>query len=174
MVKKLWEEKYKSSPTLSTPNGEPPLKRLKVMSALERHLACRTSSLPDETACLKGSWDGDYDEYDHWLRNPDAKHDPLVTDPLRYWWEKRKDYPRLSRMALDVLSIPPMSAECERLFSVAGQMVSPLGTRLEASTIGMTQTLRSWVRSGLIEAGDALIDVSEETANSIKWQSREG
>jgi hypothetical protein len=142
MVKKLWEEKYKSSPTLSTPNGEPPLKRLKVMSALERHRACRTSSLPDETACLKGSWDGDYDEYDHGLRNPDAKHDPLVTDPLRYWWEKRKDYPRLSRMALDVLSIPPMSAACGRLFSVAGQMVSPLRTRLEASTIGITQTLR--------------------------------
>uniref|UniRef100_A0A0D2XRS9 HAT C-terminal dimerisation domain-containing protein n=1 Tax=Fusarium oxysporum (strain Fo5176) TaxID=660025 RepID=A0A0D2XRS9_FUSOF len=39
-------------------------------------------------------------------------------------------------MALDLLSVPPMSAECERLFSVAGQMVSPLRTRLEASTIG--------------------------------------
>ncbi|POR39143.1 Uncharacterized protein TPAR_00656 [Tolypocladium paradoxum] len=28
-------------------------------------------------------------------------------------------------MALDLLSIPPMSAECERLFSFAGQTVSP-------------------------------------------------
>ena len=70
-------------------------------------------------------------------------------------------------MALDLLSIPPMSAECERLFSVAGQMVSPLRTRLEASTIGVTQTVRSWVRSGLIEAADTLIDVSEEVGNSI-------
>ena len=70
-------------------------------------------------------------------------------------------------MALDVLSIAPMSAECERLFSVSGQMVSPLRTRMEASTIGVTQTLRSWVRSGLIEAADTLIEVSGEVGNSV-------
>ncbi|KAM5529192.1 hAT family dimerization domain protein [Fusarium oxysporum f. sp. phaseoli] len=49
-------------------------------------------------------------------------------------------------MALDVLSIPPMSAECERLFSIAGKMVSPLRTRLEASTVGITQILRPRTR----------------------------
>ena len=112
----------------------------------------------------------DYDEYDHWLSSPDVKNDPLVTDPIQYWWERRKDYPRLSQMALDLLSVPPMSAECERLFSVAGQMVSPLRTRLEASTIGITQTLRSWVRNGLIDAADTLIDVSGEIGESIIWQ----
>ncbi len=73
------------------------------------------------------SLDAELDEYDQWLLSPDLKHDPLVSDPVQYWWERRDDYPRLSRMALDVLSIPPMSAECERIFSVAGQMVSPFG-----------------------------------------------
>ncbi|KAK2926757.1 HAT, C-terminal dimerization domain [Fusarium oxysporum f. sp. vasinfectum] len=107
------------------------------MSALERHRAHRTSSLAGRCP-LDRSVNADHDEYDHWLSSPDAKSDPLVTDPIQYWWERRKDYPRLSRMALDLLSVPPMSAECERLFSVAGQMVSPLRTRLEASTIGMT------------------------------------
>jgi hypothetical protein len=34
-------------------------------------------------------------------------------------------------------------------------------------TIGITQTLRSWVRSGLIEAADSLIDVSGEVESSI-------
>lgn len=99
--------------------------------------------------------------------SPDLKHDPLVSDPVQYWWERHDDYPRLSRMALDVLSIPPISAECERLFSVVGQMVSPFRTRLEASTIGITQTVRSWVRSGLIDSADSLIDVSGEVGNSI-------
>ncbi|WKT54416.1 Ribonuclease H-like superfamily [Fusarium oxysporum f. sp. vasinfectum] len=90
-VRKLWEEEYKSLPRLSLPDGEPQLKRLKVMSALERHRACRTSSLPGENSCLTCPWDADYDEYDHWLLNSDAKHDPLVTDPVRYWWERRND-----------------------------------------------------------------------------------
>lgn len=76
-------------------------------------------------------------------------------------------------MALDLLSIPPMSAECKRLFSVTGQMVSPLRTRLEASTIGITQTLRSWVRNRLIEAVDALVDVLGEVVNSIIWDGEE-
>jgi hypothetical protein len=70
-------------------------------------------------------------------------------------------------MAFDILSIPPMSAECERLFSAAGQMVSPLRTRMEASTIGIAQTLRSWVRNGLIRAEDSLIDTSEEVGHSV-------
>ena len=108
-----------------------------------------------------------HDEYDDWLSHPDAKNDAMVTDPVQYWWGKRNEYLRLSRMALDLLSIPPMSAECERLFSVSGQMVSPLRTRLEASTIGITPTLRSWARRGLIEAADSLIDVSEEVKTSI-------
>ena len=167
LVRRLWEEEYKSLPTQSVPEEEPPLKRFKVMSALERHRAYRTSTLPGRTCSAQGSMNAAHDEYDHWLSHPDAKNDAMVTDPVQYWWGKRNEYPRLSRMALDLLSIPPMSAECERLFSVSGQMVSPLRTRLEASTIGITQTLRSWVRSGLIEAADSLIDVSEEVKTSI-------
>ncbi|OAQ58665.1 hypothetical protein VFPPC_10900 [Pochonia chlamydosporia 170] len=137
-----------------------------------KHRAYRTSTLPGRTSS-QGSLNADRDEYDHWLSNPDAKNDALVTGPLQYWWERRDDYPRLSRMALDLLSTPPMSAECERLFSVTGQIMLPLRTRLEASTIGITQTLRSWVRNGLIEAADALVDVSEEVVDSIIWDGEE-
>ncbi|OAQ57863.1 restless-like transposase [Pochonia chlamydosporia 170] len=172
-VRKLWDEEYKTLPILTMPDEEPPLKRLKVMSALERHRAYRTSSLSGRSSSLENSQNVDHDEYDHWLSSPDVKNDPLVTDVVQYWWGRRKDYPRLSRMALDLLSVPPMSAECERLFSVAGQMVSPLRTRLEASTIGITQTLRSWVRNGLIDAADTLIDVSGEIGESIIWQAEE-
>jgi hypothetical protein len=76
-------------------------------------------------------------------------------------------------MTLGLLSIPPMSVECERLFSVAGQMLSPLRTRLDVSTIGMAQTLRSWVRNGLVDAVGSLIDVSEELGSSVIWEAEE-
>ncbi len=51
--------------------------------------------------------------------NPDPEHFKasinMVWDKLNEW----TDYPRLSQMALDSLSIPPRSAECKRLFSPA-------------------------------------------------------
>lgn len=167
LVRGLWESEYKTLPIPDTPEEEPPYKRLKTMSALERHRAQRTSSLVGGYSSSTTSLVGEHDEYDRWLSSPDSKSDPFVTNLFQYWWGKRKEYPRLSRMALDLLSIPPMSAECERLFSVAGQMVSPQRSRLEASTIGVTQTLRSWVRNGLISTIDPLIDVSADAPSSI-------
>ena len=59
------------------------------------------------------------------------------------------------------------------MFGVAEQMVPPLRTRLEASTIGIAQTLRSWVRNGLVDAADSLTDVSEEVGSSIIWETEE-
>ena len=83
--------------------------------------------------------------------------DALVIDPYEYWHRKRFKYPKLSRMALDLLTVPPMSAECERLFSTAGLMVTKIRNRLEASTIGLCQTLRSWLRVGLITSLDRIL-----------------
>ncbi|KAI8401933.1 hypothetical protein FOFC_17238 [Fusarium oxysporum] len=37
----------------------------------------------------------------------------------------------------------------------------------------MAQTLRSWVRNGLVDAADSLIDVSEEVGNSVIWEAEE-
>jgi hypothetical protein len=68
-------------------------------------------------------------------------------------------------MAIDVLSAMPMSADCERLFSATGLMVSPLRSRLEASTIGITQKLRSWSRAGLVNSKDPMVAVAGD-----RWQ----
>jgi hypothetical protein len=67
------------------------------------------------------------------------------------------EYPRLSRMALDVMTVPAMSSECERLFSATGLMVTPHRNRLDAGTIGLIQTLRSWLRAGIIEDVDSIL-----------------
>src|SRR5258708_36625229 len=60
-------------------------------------------------------------------------------------------------MAVEILSIPAMSAECERLFSSGGLIVTPLRSQLEASTIGLAQTLRSWLKAGIIQ--DSVMDI---------------
>uniref|UniRef100_A0A0D2YIF5 HAT C-terminal dimerisation domain-containing protein n=1 Tax=Fusarium oxysporum (strain Fo5176) TaxID=660025 RepID=A0A0D2YIF5_FUSOF len=102
------------------------------------------------------------DEYLHWITHCESG-DGSINDPLAYWHEKRFKYPNLSRMALDFLTIQPMSAECERLFSAAGRMVNPLRYQLEAQIIGMCQVLRSWLRAGIIHELDPFfISVDEE------------
>jgi hypothetical protein len=54
-----------------------------------------SSLAPPKSADLRG-------ELDRYLM-ADVEH---VTDPLMWWYEWRISYPRLSRMALDYLSIP--------------------------------------------------------------------
>ena len=67
-------------------------------------------------------------------------------------------------MALDFVTIQPMSAECERLFPAAGLMVTPSRNRIDAHTIGICQVLRSWLRAGIIEELDPmLVPLEDET-----------
>ncbi|KAG8665073.1 uncharacterized protein FPOAC1_013051 [Fusarium poae] len=56
-----------------------------------------------------------FDEYQNYISAPRIK----VKDVRRWWLEDTQQtlYPNLSKMALDLLSIPAMSAEPERLFS---------------------------------------------------------
>ena len=55
------------------------------------------------------------------------------------------------------MTVPAMSAEVERLFSAVGLMVAPLRNRLDAGTIGLIQTLRSWLKAGIIDSLDKML-----------------
>lgn len=48
-----------------------------------------------------------------WLANNDHE----IANPINWWIEARRIYPRLSILALDAFFVPAMSAECERVFS---------------------------------------------------------
>jgi hypothetical protein len=67
------------------------------------------------------------DEYERWKRSePRAeKGSDHTNTPIRYWVELRDRYPNLSKLALNVLSIPASSCECERLFSELGNLLEP-------------------------------------------------
>ena len=53
-------------------------------------------------------------------------------------------------MAYDILSIPAMSDEPERVFSGARRTISWEWMSLEADTIEATECLKHWKRSGIL------------------------
>jgi hypothetical protein len=61
----------------------------------------------------------DDDEFEQWKHNEPcaAKGSEQARNPIEYWLELQDRYPNLSKLALDVLSIPASSCECERCFS---------------------------------------------------------
>ncbi|KAF1739627.1 hypothetical protein CRV24_001563 [Beauveria bassiana] len=84
----------------------------------------------------------DQDEYTKYLLAPIV---PEVTDPRSWWLEstQRKSYPALSVMALDVSSIPAMSAEPERLFSGTKITITDRRSRLGIESIEAIECLKS-------------------------------
>jgi hypothetical protein len=70
------------------------------------------------------------------------------------WWcriEQRSRYPRLSRMAIAILLIPPESAEAERIFSGARRTCTWDRLRLSCGSIEMIECIGSWLKYGLIK-----------------------
>ena len=68
----------------------------------------------------------------------------LVNEPLR-WWRERGEllYPTLASMAYDLFSIPAMSAECERAFSLAKKLITDERYNLKADIIEADQCIKS-------------------------------
>jgi hypothetical protein len=53
-------------------------------------------------------------------------------------------------MAIDILSIPPMSDELERVFSGARRTISWDRGQMEPGTIEMRECLKHWKKSGIL------------------------
>ncbi|KAF4546874.1 Hypothetical protein D9617_121g039640 [Elsinoe fawcettii] len=54
-------------------------------------------------------------------------------------------------MALDLLTVLPISDEPERLFSDTGLMVTDRRTGLTGDTVNATMCLKSWIKAGAID-----------------------
>jgi hypothetical protein len=106
----------------------------------------------------------DEDEFKRWKRSePAAERGTEHADnPIKYWVSMRDCYPSLSKLALDVLSIPASSCECERLFSELGDLLEPRRRRLGPQLLAAIQCVRRWQRAGL--GGDDEV-VEEEAAD---------
>ncbi len=125
-VKKLWEDEYKPAdiPLTST---EPP-------QTTNSFLREFYGDDDDEFALL--------DEYKAYCESPRVN----IREPIKWWLEatQQKLYPNLSKMALDILSIPAMSTEPERLFSGAKISLTDRRNRMGDELLQALECLKSW------------------------------
>jgi len=58
------------------------------------------------------------------------------SDPLQYWLKQHTKYPILSELARKYLSFPATSGSVERIFSVAGSLISSRRSKLTRTQTG--------------------------------------
>jgi hypothetical protein len=90
-------------------------------------------------------------EYDRWKRSePRAeKGTEHANNLIQYWLLLRDRYPNLSKLALDVLSIPASSCDCERMFSELGDLLEPRRRAIQPQLLAAIQCVRRWRKAGL-------------------------
>ena len=135
----LWRETYKSTSTCPAPLRGP------VHDPTTKRPNGYTAWIKEQKATI---FNMDDDEYEVYCREPVM----MVSDPLKWWLEsaQRRRFPNLSLMAIDILSIPPMSSETERLFSKAKLSISDQRGSMNVETVNLLECLRSWDRSALL------------------------
>ena len=69
---------------------------------------------------------------------------PPLSDPIKWWIERKDSYPTLWRMAVDLLGIPATSTPSERIFSKAGEVFSSRRKWLNADAAQALLNLASW------------------------------
>jgi hypothetical protein len=81
-----------------------------------------------------------FDEYKKYLEIPHMQ----CETPLEWWKGRNMEWPSLTAMALDHLSTPLMSSECERVFSSAGYLITARRNHMKEDTIEAMTCLRGW------------------------------
>jgi hypothetical protein len=102
------------------------------------------------------------DEYARYCAEDTVNSHHYRSRPIGWWKINAGRYPRLSVMAVDMLSIPSSSAESERTFSSAGRMMVPLRNRMRREIVAMAQCVRSWRQAGLFWPSLPLLGVDDE------------
>lgn len=71
--------------------------------------------------------------------------------PLEWWKVHSSEYPILSQMAKDYLTIMSTSVPCEQLFSIAGKQITQTRNRLHPDTTQACLCLKSWLEQEIIK-----------------------
>lgn len=119
------------------------------------------------------------DELDRYL-SLEAIELPDDVSPVQWWRNCRTTFPRLSRMAIDYLTVPATSVEVERTFSRGRLLLTHTRNAMSAQTTRALMCLNSWSRAGLVRTKDVLqvvegLDVvpeSEEREDGDWWMEK--
>ena len=87
-----------------------------------------------------------------------------VGDVYEWWWSRRHEWPQLTRMALDVLTAPPMSDAPERVLSQTGLMVTDRRNNLSEHTIDVASCLQSWTKEEVIQWTTGHVEAATTTS----------
>jgi hypothetical protein len=143
-VSELWE-KYRDQPI----EIQPSIPRFSYDKAKEPKELDEFDQLVEDmcTATRPKSAD-EYEDYN----SQDSFKLPKNMIALEWWCQDAQTtrWPRLSRMAIEILSIPPMSDEPERVFSGARRTVSWDRGQIEVDTIECRECLKHWKNSGIL------------------------
>ena len=153
-MRKLWATYRDSGDSTSSP----PRKKIKPMNDIDEIIDSHIGV--DHTGAITT---GD-DEYERWIAiRPLPKGHKFAEDPFLYWRTHTHEFPRLSQLAFDVLSIPASSADCERMFSELGDLLEPRRLRMNPQLIAALQCTKSWQKRpwGRSNAPTLLIDVDK-------------
>ena len=85
----------------------------------------------------------EFNEIDSYLNTSND----INADPLLWWKEHQNEYPTLSLIAKDYLSIQATSVAAEQAFSVAGNTITPTRNKLGPETTRATLCLKSWIEN---------------------------
>jgi hypothetical protein len=84
-------------------------------------------------------------------------------------------YPHLAQFAIDIMTIPASSSDCERLFSELGDLLEPKRRALGSELLSALQLVRSWVRAGYKPTicSEATLSDKEllDDYNILEWDS---
>jgi hypothetical protein len=105
------------------------------------------------------------DEYTRYLSLPPV----LDVKDSRSWWlepTQQSVYPQLSRMALDLLTIPAMSADAERVFSGCKQQITHRRNRMSVKTLEALELLKSWMNLANWDEHEVIEEVDDNENNA--------
>ena len=119
----------------------------------------------DESSDDDGSCD--VDQLAQYLAEPRHPTLSLGDSPTAYWIGNRGRWPDLASMALDIFAVPAMSDAPERVFSTAGDVLSPRRRLLHSETLGWLMTLKSWIDSEVIVLDESLFDRLSSIASAV-------
>jgi hAT family C-terminal dimerisation region len=107
-------------------------------------------------------------EWERWTNSAVPKQDKHVKNPIRWWWNRRFEYPVLYRIAMDIFSIPAMSSECERVFSQLRRLITFERTRLGDDTVESDECQKHWLASGCLALKDSDGDSDSEPQQRVE------
>lgn len=128
-VRRTWEAEYKDN--IRQEEDEEAKRRAKKPDFLDKYL--KRALVPIEG-----------DEFHAYIAAPPVGCSDDDASILAWWDRPTNPHRALQQQAFDLLSIPAMSAEIERVFSSARRLLPPDRNRLSDETIELLQLLKHW------------------------------